>query len=210
MAPKEGETREVVLRYLTQANRPYSANDLHLNLHKEHGKPAIQKAVDALVAEEQLRVKVNGKQTCYFVNQDLLPACSEEELKEVETKTREMEEEARAVKEKVRAAEARLRQLGSSLTLAEAAARLARVAAEAGVLAERLARVEGNTEVLSTADRAAVAHAHGRTVGLWRKRKRMAGDVLDSILESWPKPKKSLLEEIGVDTDEAVGAKLPK
>ena len=210
MAPKEAETRAVVLKYLTQANRPYSANDLHLNLHKEHGKPAIQKVVDALVAEEQLRVKVNGKQTCYFVNQDLLPTCSEEELKELEAKTREVEEEARVAKEKVRAAEARLRQLGASLTLAEASARLAGVEAEVAGLAERLARVEGNTQVLSAADRAAVAQAHGHTLGLWRKRKRMAGDVLDSILESWPKPKKSLLEEIGVDTDEAVGAKMPK
>ena len=37
----------------------------------------------------------------------------------------------------------------------------------------------------------------------------MATDVLDSMLESWPKSKQSLLEEVGVDTDESVGVKVP-
>jgi hypothetical protein len=31
----------------------------------------------------------------------------------------------------------------------------------------------------------------------------------DSILESWPKPKKELMEEVGIETDEDVGVKLP-
>ncbi len=33
--------------------------------------------------------------------------------------------------------------------------------------------------------------------------------ITDSILESWPKPKKELLEEMGIETDEDVGVKLP-
>ena len=51
---------------------------------------------------------------------------------------------------------------------------------------------------------------HETTTGHWRKRKRMATEILDSILESWPKSKKSLYEEIGVETDESVGVALPK
>ena len=69
MAPKESETSSAIFSYLSQQNRPYSANDLHLNLHKEHGKAAIQKVVDVMVEGGKLKVKVNGKQTCYFVNQ---------------------------------------------------------------------------------------------------------------------------------------------
>ena len=38
----------------------------------------------------------------------------------------------------------------------------------------------------------------------------MATDILDTILESWPKSKKSLYEEIGVETDEIAGVSLPK
>ena len=33
---------------------------------------------------------------------------------------------------------------------------------------------------------------------------------LDSILESWPKSKKELFEDIGLETDDAAGVTLPK
>ena len=65
-------------------------------------------------------------------------------------------------------------------------------------------------QVMSTEEKLAIQGAHGKTVTGWRKRKRMASDILDSILESWPKSKASLFEEIGVDTDESVGVKMPK
>jgi 26S proteasome regulatory subunit (ATPase 3-interacting protein) len=39
-------------------NRPYSTNDILLNLHKEHGKTAIQKAIDLLVVEGKVTEKV--------------------------------------------------------------------------------------------------------------------------------------------------------
>ena len=65
-------------------------------------------------------------------------------------------------------------------------------------------------QVMSKEEKLAIQGAHGKTVTGWRKRKRMASDILDSILESWPKSKASLFEEIGVETDESVGVKMPK
>ena len=47
-----------VLSYLTSQNRPYSVNDIFLNLHREVGKAAVQKALDILVADEKVREKV--------------------------------------------------------------------------------------------------------------------------------------------------------
>lgn len=35
--------------YLEKQNRPYSLNDIFLNLHKEIGKTAVQKCLDQLV-----------------------------------------------------------------------------------------------------------------------------------------------------------------
>ena len=49
-----------VLEYLTKQNRPYSVNDVVLNLHKEHGKSAVQKALDVLVADARVKEKVGG------------------------------------------------------------------------------------------------------------------------------------------------------
>jgi len=210
MAPKESETSSAIFSYLSQQNRPYSANDLHLNLHKEHGKAAIQKVVDAMVEGGKLKVKVNGKQTCYFVNQDLLPTCSDEELAALDSQTKQVEEEVRESKDALKKVQSRLLQLGSSLTLHQATEQLNKVKEEISILKERLSKLEGNTQVMSAEEKLAIQGAHGKTVTGWRKRKRMASDILDSILESWPKSKASLFEEIGVDTDESVGVKMPK
>ena len=38
-----------VLHYLQKQNRPYSTNDIFMNLHKEFGKTAVQKSLDNLV-----------------------------------------------------------------------------------------------------------------------------------------------------------------
>lgn len=49
MSKSKNSTEAAVLQYLTSQNRPYSVNDIVLNLHKEHGKTAVQKALDTLV-----------------------------------------------------------------------------------------------------------------------------------------------------------------
>jgi len=50
---KDASTCDAVLGYLRSQNRPYSVNDIVQNLHKEHGKTAVQKAVDKLVQVSQ-------------------------------------------------------------------------------------------------------------------------------------------------------------
>ena len=37
----------------------------------------------------------------------------------------------------------------------------------------------------------------------------MDTDVLDSVVESWPKSQQPLMEEVGVDMDERVGVRIP-
>ena len=48
MSKKESDTSRI-LKYLEEQNRPYSVNDIFLNLHKEIGKTALQKGIDLLV-----------------------------------------------------------------------------------------------------------------------------------------------------------------
>lgn len=43
----------------------------------------------------------------------------------------------------------------------------------------------------------------------WRKRKRMATELSDAILEGYPKSKKQFFEEVGIETDEDHNVKLP-
>ena len=65
-------------------------------------------------------------------------------------------------------------------------------------------------QVITADDKAKIVKQHETSTAHWRKRKRMATDILDSVLESWPKTKKCLYEEIGVETDESVGVSISK
>ena len=62
----------VVLKYLTNQNRPYSLNDL-VAKHNEIPKTLMQKILDKLVQDGKIKEKVNGKQKAYVVNQDVFP-----------------------------------------------------------------------------------------------------------------------------------------
>ena len=69
MSKKDDAAAAAVLQYLVQQNRPYSAQDVFMNLHKEHSKAVVQKVIDQLVETKELREKLNGKQKCYVANQ---------------------------------------------------------------------------------------------------------------------------------------------
>ena len=147
MAPKESATLKAVYDYLVSTNRPYSVNDIVMNLHKEHGKAAVQRVLDQMVEEDKLKIKLNGKQSCFYVNQERFETCSEQELAGLDKNYSEIEEEVKVTGEKVKQADARLKVLAGSLTDAEARAQLQQLTAENKKLGERLRKLENNQEV---------------------------------------------------------------
>ena len=50
-----------------------------------------------------------------------------------------------------------------------------------------------------------IVKSHVIVSSTYRKRKRICGDMLDAILEGYPKSKKALIEDIGLETDEEAG-----
>ena len=58
-------------------------------------------------------------------------------------------------------------------------------------------------------DKVKVERQHEAAVKEWRKRKRLCMNIVDAVLENYPKNKKALFEEIGVETEEEIGIKIP-
>ena len=104
-----------VLSYLTAQNRPYSVNDIFLNLHREVGKTAVQKTLDILVADGRVREKVNGKQKAYVVNQETLETPEGENIEEMDASIRGKTAELTELKEEQKILEASLRSWTSKL-----------------------------------------------------------------------------------------------
>uniref|UniRef100_A0A8C7XAR5 Homologous-pairing protein 2 homolog n=1 Tax=Oryzias sinensis TaxID=183150 RepID=A0A8C7XAR5_9TELE len=65
------ESATLILAYLNEKNRPYSAQDVFCNLQKQHGlgKTAVVKAMELLALEGKIKEKTYGKQKIYFADQ---------------------------------------------------------------------------------------------------------------------------------------------
>ncbi|XP_064401381.1 homologous-pairing protein 2 homolog isoform X1 [Halichondria panicea] len=198
-----------VVKYLIDTNRPYSTIDITANLHKEFGKTCVQRALDLLVVDGKVTEKVHGRQKVYFANQDNFPAVNEAELKEMDRRIAELHETVKKTSAECHKKENILSSLTSSLTSEDASKQLKALTAQISEMKSRLATIKAGTDSVTPEESLKIHKNHEQCFKQWRKRKRMANDMLEAILEGYPKSKKQLCEEVGIETDEESGVKLP-
>ena len=90
---------------------------------------------------------------------------------------------------------------------------MAKLSAEVSSLEKRLSALvsaAGHSRVVSREERDRVAGKRDAAVNEWRRRKRMCDAVIDAVMESYPKSKRILVDDMGVENDEDVGVKLPR
>eukprot|EP00095_Tigriopus_kingsejongensis_P002984 snap_masked-scaffold849_size89187-processed-gene-0.13 protein:Tk02984 transcript:snap_masked-scaffold849_size89187-processed-gene-0.13-mRNA-1 annotation:"homologous-pairing protein 2 homolog" len=204
-----GPTEQAVLAYLRAQNRPYSANDIVLNLHKGHGKTAVQKALDLLVADGEVSEKLNGKQKAYVIQQDRMPTASEAELAQLDRDVAEAQAQLQRQQAALQAAELQHRQLLLHPPTERVLGHIARLEPELAALAERIQTLSQESTPVTDEDKARLEARHEAAVKEWRKRKRLCVSITDAILESYAKSPKVLFEDVGIETDEEVGARMP-
>ncbi|CAI8032609.1 Homologous-pairing protein 2 homolog, partial [Geodia barretti] len=98
--------------------------------------------------------------------------------------------------------------LNSSLTAEQASNQLRELEKETGEMNKQLTKLKSGDRV-SPEECKKVTKAHTEAVRHWRKRKRMTTDIVNAILEGYPKSKKQLFEEVGIETDEDYGVSVP-
>lgn len=70
---------------------------------------------------------------------------------------------------------------------------------------EKVAALTAAAGNIKPEDKARIEKEYNANVGEWKKRKRLIKNITDTILENYPKSKKALYDDIGVETDEAAG-----
>ncbi|KFM71210.1 hypothetical protein X975_03617, partial [Stegodyphus mimosarum] len=191
-----------VMDYLVVQNRPYSVIDIFNNLHKDHSKAAIMKALEQLTAAGKIKEKTYGKQKIYFVDQSELPVAQDSDLKQMDAQISNLGLTLSEIQRMIKNAENHLATLNKSLTTEEAEAELNAVQKEIPLLKEKLSALESNSNHVRPEEREALHKDKIKYSKEWQKRKRLANDMIDAILEGYPKSKKELLEELSVETDE--------
>ncbi|XP_038024760.2 homologous-pairing protein 2 homolog [Anas platyrhynchos] len=209
--PAAGGAAAVLLRYLREQNRPYSAQDVFGNLQREHGlgKAAVVKALEQLAQQGRIREKVYGKQKVYFADQEQLPAASDAELRGLDGEIAALSAQLQALQQGCRQMEAELRELSGSMTTPEMAREVEELRKDCAGYADKLERIKSATNHVTPEEKEKVCSEQRLYCKEWRKRKRMATELLDAILEGYPKSKKQFFEEVGIETDEDHNVTLP-
>jgi hypothetical protein len=133
--------------YLRAQNRPYSAIQLHDNLHGRVNKALMESALAALVEGGSVCRKDYGKAAIFWPAQGAFAAVTQEEVAALNAKMEQLEAAAAAAGAARRAAEARLAALtagpsGAALESALAEARARMRAAEAALVRVRAREAE--------------------------------------------------------------------
>lgn len=207
---KEAGAEKAVLEYVKAQNRPYSSNDIFNNLHKEHGKTAIIRALDQLAQDNKIKEKTYGKQKVYFADQDEFPDVAESELAAMDQEINALGGKLQDISRELQVREHLLSSLNNSLTTEQLVEQIKSATQERDKLASRLEKLTSNTNFVEPEVKDKIYKDSDKFVKEWRKRKRMASEMLEAILEGYPKGKKALIEETGVETDEDVNVVLPK
>lgn len=169
----------------------------------------MQRTLDLLVSQEKLVEKVYGKQKVYLANQAQFPDFPQEDLKQMDRKMAELQEVLKRQTAECRGMETRLSSLRESLTLEEAKKQLETVTKECSDMEARLHAAKSSKDAVSPEESIKIHKGYRDSVQNWRKRKRMATDIVSAILEGYPKSKKELIEEVGIETDEDYNVSIP-
>jgi 26S proteasome regulatory subunit (ATPase 3-interacting protein) len=202
--PTDIEGRDVVLEYLTKQNRPYSAVDVFNNLNGQLGKTQVVKGLAALAQSGDIQEKEYGKQKVYSANQDEHTASAEETAR-LEEEERNKKDELEALTKECAALDSVQAQLAACHTTAQLKAEVARLQAEVDKKTALLECFQKGQANVSEADMKKSQELLAKNTRAWGARKRSCNDIINVIMENYPKKRQKLLEEVGIETDEDAG-----
>ncbi|XP_075846829.1 homologous-pairing protein 2 homolog isoform X3 [Microtus pennsylvanicus] len=182
----------IILRYLQEQNRPYSAQDVFGNLQKEHGlgKASVVKALDQLAQEGKIKEKTYGKQKIFFADQDQFDAVSDADLHSLDAKIAALTAKVQSLQQSCRHMEAELKELTNALTTPEMQKEILELKNECARYTERLKNIKAATNHITPEEKEEVYTDRRKYCKEWRKRKRMTTELCEAILEGYPKSKK--------------------
>ncbi|XP_040187756.1 homologous-pairing protein 2 homolog isoform X2 [Rana temporaria] len=201
----------IILKYLNGQNRPHSTQDVFSNLQKEHGlgKTAVVKAMEQLAQQDKIKEKVYGKQKIYFADQEQFPSVSDSELRNLDAQISKLSTTLQGTQQSCRQLESELKDLNKSMTNEEMLKEIKELKKECSIHQEKLQKIKSATNHVTPEHKEKVYNERKQYCNEWKKRKRMAMDIFDAILEGYPKSKKQFYEEVGVETDEDLNVTLP-
>lgn len=118
--------------------------------------------------------------------------------------TEKITENCKNIEQQTKETEASVRELLATPTNTDAKEELVTLEKSIKALRSKLDKLSQNTVIVSQEERIKIKNEHEKLLKEYKKRKRLCMDVINAIMEGYPKPKKTLIEEVGIETDEDV------
>ncbi|XP_063911470.1 homologous-pairing protein 2 homolog [Zophobas morio] len=199
----EEQATNIIRSYMLRQNRPYSAGDVFLNLHGEVGKTQCVKILASLASSKELVEKEYGKQKIYFAFQG--ECASQEEVDEVNLNFDKIREEHNNLESELKTLTVELNNINDIKSTEELSAYCEELTKQVEDLESSLEPLRKKKFTISEEERSLVEKALFTYTAEWKSRKRKCNDIINTIMENYPKKKSDLLEETGVETDELAG-----
>lgn len=191
-----------VLSYMKQQNRPYSALDIFNNLHKAHGKTAIVKSLETLASEKKLLEKTYGKSKIYVYHQSQFPDVSDEQLGKLDEKLKSVQCEIDTTTSKINTASKTLSNILTEPATADALASLKELQESHTITVAAIKKMsKPDQKKLDPQQKQKMVKVRDDISSQMKKRKRYTTDLMNAVLEGYPKSKKQFVEEVGLELD---------
>lgn len=195
---------EDVFKFLFDHNRPFTVPDIVQGLEQKISKSKIISILIELVSQNRVIEKNCGKQKIYCVTQkSTLPLKdASNQVFELERQNTTLALQLKDVQKELQEHSAQLKQLEGVLSKQQVIENKQNLEEEIMELQKELDSYEG--KVIDPEKKKTVEKNYTKITKEYQKRKRLCMDMVNAIYENYPKTKKQLLQEIGVETDEDV------
>ncbi|KAK2839304.1 hypothetical protein FQN49_006274 [Arthroderma sp. PD_2] len=187
---EDGST--MILKYLQQQNRPYSATDISANLHNKVTKAYTAKALKSMHERKLLECRVSGKQMVYHAIQDAANEATAEDLAAMDEKIISLKEQVEAAKGQEKVLKTELAVLGSRVSSTELLAQISQSEVRMNTLSDHLARLSKETAT----SRIVTEEESSRVNRDWVAWKRHACLRRQACRETWLKCTEVLPEDV--------------
>jgi len=202
--PTGEEARKIIFTYMKAQNRPFNAQMLFLNLHKAVGKAELVRQLEAMTKEGKVEKKTFGRQAMFWASQENLKVASLEELGELDEQLKQLRVKAKELKHANAALENTNKQLSMQPTDTDAKAEIESLKEECAQMDAKLKELRSGDDQVSEADRLKLEKLYESMRTQWRKRRKIANDVLAQLSEGSGKKISFFKDTIGLETDSDV------
>jgi len=198
------DQESLILEYMLAQNRPHNSTNVFSNL-KVVRKAHVPRILDKLCDEKKLCLKQFKKSKIYFYNQDILPSKSTEELTVMDEKISQLDEKLKGTLQEISQQKNEIQHLSSQLSDDELSQKIQEFST---ILEEKSKKIENlenkNQQILTKEQVDGLQKKFDTLYKAWKKRKRAAKDMMDTVLENAPRylTRKKFMEKLCIETDE--------